>query len=232
MPIQLIARSLAAAALLGALVVTFPGCDSERPLWKVKSDGEFAMNDANYQSAIADFSEYCDRKPGDNSVRLLLGEAYLKAGEPVKAREQLTTAYDTDPACEPCADGLAQAYYDAKEYERLTLFLRRLASERQRESDYLRLGIYSAKLGNADEALQALMTAATMDKGQTVEPQLALAEFYRTVKDKNGEVLRLRMAAYIAPGNVEIIVRAKELGEVVGPSFPLRPAERPADDKN
>lgn len=227
MNIKYAARTLAVASLIGFLAPAMSGCGSERPLWKVKSDGQFAMNEGDYVEAVGDFSEYCERKPGDNTVRLLLGEAYLKAGDPVKAREQLTTAYDTDPACEPCADALAKAYFDAKENERLTLFLRRLASERQRESDYLRLGIYASKLGNADEALQALNTAAAMDKGQTVAPQLALAEFYRSVGDTTNEVRRLRMAAYIAPGNAQMLARARELGEVVGPSFPLRPAEMP-----
>jgi predicted Zn-dependent protease len=227
MQFKYVTRTIAVASVSISVLVGLFGCGSQRPLWKVKSDGQYAMTEGDYHGAVSDFSEYCERKPGDNTVRLMLGQAYLSAGDPVKAREQLTTAFDTDPGCEPCADALAQAYFDAKENERLTLFLRRLANERQRESDYLRLGSYSAKLGNADEALQALNTAAAMDGGQTVAPQLALAEFYRSVGDKANEVRRLRMAAYIAPANPQILDRAKELGEVIGPSFPLKPAEMP-----
>jgi tetratricopeptide (TPR) repeat protein len=218
-------RFLIACAAALTSVLAFAGCAGQRPLHVVKMHGDRAYEEGNYGKAAEDYSEYVDRKPGEWEVRLTLGRAYLESGQPVLAREQLTTVYDQQPSNEECIELLARADYDAKEYDSLVTFLRRLTIERGSTSDFLRLGRYSAMIGHADEAAQALKTAAKMDQGRTVGPQLALADFYHSVNDRTNELSRLRMALYLVPNSVEINERIRALGEVPGPTLALPPEE-------
>jgi len=110
-------------------------------------------------------------------------------------------------------DALSQAKYDANERDALTTLLRRNASERGRISDFTRLGQYSARLGNVDEAKESLLTAAKLDGGKSTGPQLALADFYASVGDKKTQTRRLRMAYFIAPANPEVVKKLMALGE-------------------
>lgn len=222
-------RSLALACLVGAAgmisAFTLTGCTGQRPLHIVKKFGDRAYEEANYAKAAEEYSEYVDRKPGEWDVRLTLGKAYLESGQPILAREQLTTVYDQQPDNEECIELLARANFDAKEYDSLTSFLRRLTVERGTVSDYLRLGRYSAKIGHPDEAKEALKTAARIDQGKTVEPQLALADFYHQVNDRANESQRLRMALYLLPNSPVIMERIRDLGEVAGPTAAMVPEE-------
>lgn len=212
-----------AAAFVAVLALT--GCAGQRPLHIVKLHGDRAYEEGNYGKAAEDYSEYVDRKPGEWDIRLALGRAYLESGQPVLAREQLTTVYDQQPSNEECIELLARANYDAKEYDTLVTFLRRLTVERGSMSDFLRLGRYSAMIGHVDEAAQALEAAAKMDKGRSVGPQLALADFYRSIKDRTNELDRLRMALYLSPNSMDIQERIRALGEVPGPTVILVPKE-------
>ena len=89
----------------------------------------------------------------------------------------------------------------------------------------LRLGQFASRVGHADEALTALKTAARLDAGKSVEPQLALASFYGSVNDKPNEIRRLRMASWIAPANIQAAARLRALGEIPGPSQAIQPEE-------
>jgi hypothetical protein len=80
-------------------------------------------------------------------------------------------------------------------------------------------------MGDADGAEHALLTAAKIDGGKTAAPQIALADFYRSIGDKKAEIVRLRNALYLDPKNPEIPKRLRELGEIPGPSLAMPPEE-------
>ena len=82
-------------------------------------------------------------------------------------------------------------------------------------------------MGNADEAQQALLTAAKLDAGKTINPQRALADFYGSVGDRERQVRRLRMAYHIEPANAELLREIRRVGEIPGPSFGIPPEELP-----
>ncbi|MBS0195880.1 MAG: tetratricopeptide repeat protein [Planctomycetes bacterium] len=208
-----------------ALCTVLASCSSERPLHMVRSDGEFAAKTGDYPKAINDLGEYIRRKPEAHDVRYELAKAYIDAGQPRQAIEELTVCLDTKPLNDDYLDAMARALYDAGERDALTLRLRQNASERGRISDYIRLGKWSARLGNADEAKEALLTAAKLDGGNNLAPQLALADFYGGLNDRKNQVRRIRMAYFIAPMDAEVLKRIAEVGETPGPTFALKPEE-------
>ena len=110
-------------------------------------------------------------------------------------------------------------------YDELHEVLLARARETQAVEDYLRLGLYDLRAGDADSAERALVTAAKLDAGQTPGPQLALATFYETVGDETLAVRRLRMALYTDIENREAIERLRAKGHIPGPTFALPPIE-------
>ncbi len=220
-------RSIESSVLgtLCAAVLLLGACSEQRPLHAIRDNGDWAMQQGKYDVAISDYSEYLERKPGEVAVRYDLGRAHLAAGECKNAMEHLSTCVDVRPDNDDYAAALAAALFDCKESDRLTLFLRRRTAERGTPADYILLGQYANKLGHPDEALQALLTAARIDAGQTLAPQLALADFYGSVNDVPNQIRRLRMALYLSPGNERVIEQLKAHGEVIGPTLALLPEE-------
>ncbi len=216
----LILASLTALAVSASI-----GCSGVRPLHVVHDHALQEVKAGNYLVAAADYEEYLERKPDEVNVRYELGQTYLAMKEPIKARQQLAVAYDIDPTNENVIDARAEAHYQAKEYQQLSEFLRRLSSERGTVRDFLRLGDYAGRMGNADEAALALKNAAVLDEGQTVAPQIALADFYKLHNDRANQVRRLRMALFIEPKNKPVLSRLLAMGEIPGPSLALRPEE-------
>lgn len=215
-------RSLIASLFLAAALV---GCSSQRPLDRVRIDGKRHLDAKQFDAAATDFNELVTRKPEDHQGRYDLGMAMIGAGQPAEAIKQMLIALDVQPLNEKYADGVAEAMLAAGQRDDLTAFLNKMALERGRVSDFTRLGKFSARLGNVDEAKTALITAARLDKGMSLQPQLDLAEFYETVGDKANWVKRLRMAYFLSPTDqrvLDAILRAKE---IAGPSFAVQPVE-------
>lgn len=201
------------------------GCSSNRPLPTVKRDAEHALSFRNYEKAAADFGEYLNRKPDANDVRINLAKSQLGMGDARAAAMNLSTALDVDPQNDEVLELYARALYEAGEKEQLQNFIARAASERGRAKDYLRIADYTRKLGLPDESLTALIAAAKIDEGKSVDVQLAIADFYKGVGKRAEMVKRLRMAYYLQPDNTEILSRIREAGEVPGPTFALAPTE-------
>jgi len=218
-------RTVRSFAALAPILLVLVSCGTKRPLHIILSDGEFAYKTGQYDKAIADFGEYVERKPEAHEARYELALSYLGAGEPRKAVEELNICLDVKPLNDDYLNAYAKALYEAGERDALSAKLRQYASERGRVSDYIRLGEWSAKLGNADEAKEALLTAAKLDQGMHVAPQLALADFYASVGDRKSEVRRVRMAYFIDPASKAVLDRVAALGETPGPTFPLKPEE-------
>lgn len=214
------------APVVVLLALSLAGCNAQRPLHILHEDARVAAKAKNYDSARADLEEYLNRRPDDPEIRYELSQVCMGQGDYKEAVRQLTIAADVDPLNTKYIDALAEAMFKAGDRDGLTTYLNRLATERGGVVDYTRLGHYAAQLGNPDEAQQALLTAAKLDAGKTVGPQLALCRFYRDMGDRSKEVTRLRMAYAIDPANPEVLARAHELGETVGPTFGLRPTER------
>jgi cytochrome c-type biogenesis protein CcmH/NrfG len=217
---NLLCLTVTAASLIG-------GCSKERPYHIVKRDGEVALRGSDYAAAELSFAEMVRRRPEDHQARYLLAKAYVEGGQPRTAVEELTIALDISPLKDEYLDLQARAMLESNERDALTTLLRRNASERGRVSDYLRLGEYSRKLGNADEAREALLIAAKLDQGKTAKPQIALADFYASVADVKSQTRRLRMAYFIDPRNPEAVAGLTALGETPAPGFGLVPDESP-----
>ena len=214
----------AVLALSAALLLT--ACNGQRPLHVLHDDAQIAAKARNYEKARADFEEYLNRRPDDPAIRYELSQVCMGQGDYKEAVRQLTIASDVQPLNTKYIDGLAEAMFQAGEKDTLTNYLARLSRERAGVADYNRQGVYAAKLGNVDEAQQAFLTAAKLDQGMNVGPQLALSDFYGSLGDRDKQVTRLRMAYYIDQANPGVIERAHALGETLGPAFMRFPAER------
>lgn len=217
-------RTVAGLTVLAALL-TLTGCSGPRPLHAIRSHADTLVTQGRYDEAIAEYEEYIARKPEDVQVRGKLGAAYLAAEQPLRAREQYLLAAGVQPFNDGFLDGLAESYYQANAREDLIEFLARQTRERGAVSDYIRQGKYLFKLGNADEARFALETAARLDKGRTIEPQIALADMYRDLGDRANEVRRLRMALFVNPNNQAVQERLTRVGSGPKDQIGLTPAE-------
>lgn len=210
--------------LIGAGLV-FAGCSNQRSLDYVEKSGDKAFASGDYATAQKEYKEYVDRRPGKARVQHSLGMSYLEMGQAQAAVQCLSVAHDLEPANDEYTEDLAQAYFKAGDRGKLYEYLHRLTQQPGTVKDYIRLGNYAAKLGDVDEAQNALFTAAKIDGGKTIEPQVALATFYASIGDKENALKRWRMALYIDPKNAEVAAKIRQLGEIPGPSYSLVPDE-------
>lgn len=210
---------LTAAALLTA-------CGGQRSLIAVKESGDRAYDRANYDAALVDYQEFVERLPGDPTGRFRLGRTYLKLGRPLQAREQLFIAHSQNVDDDEVAEALAESLYAAGQHEDLYKLLRNRALDRGEIEDYLRLAHFAQRTGDADEARQALLTAARLDKGKSPAVQMELVNFFESIGDRDSALERLRMAYYLAPSDGKIKDRIRAYGDVPGPSFAVRPPEQ------
>lgn len=218
-----------AAYALAAALGLLAGCSGQRPLHMVKADAQRHAQYARYEQAQADYEYYLERRPDAVEVRAELARVYLALNQPGKAMQQMQIATDVMPLNDEFLDLQAEAIYQAGDRDALISTLSRLASERQRPIDYLRLGTYQARLGNADEAEHALLLAARMDGGRSLRYQKALADFYGELGDSQRQLGRLRNCLYLAPEDAVLHAEIRGLGEVPGPAFARPPVEMRAD---
>ncbi|MFZ2875137.1 MAG: hypothetical protein WAZ94_11730 [Phycisphaerales bacterium] len=215
-------RRIATVIVSGLLLAA---CSTQRPLWRVAEDGEYWYKAEQFERSATDFGEYVTRKPDHVEMRFNLARSLVAAGQPREALSHLSVCTDVEPLNDKYLDLQARALFDAGEREQLVEILARAASERGRVQDFVRLGVFSQRLGNLDEAEQALLTAAKIDRGRSVIVQRSLADFYGSIGDTDRQRRRLRMAYYLQPDNLETIEAARALGEIPGPTFGLVPEE-------
>lgn len=213
--------TVSAALTLGAL----PGCNTPRALPAVRESGERNFRHEQYDNALADYQEYIRREPGDPAVQLELAQTLLQLHQPIEAVEHAQLAYDQRPNHDEYIETLAQAQFEAGHTEDMMRLLRGVVGARGLPSDYIRLGRYLAKSGDADSAETAFKQGARVDGGHSLPPQLALADFYHSISDRASELRRLRMALYLNPSNNDILERIRAMGEIPGPSLALQPEE-------
>lgn len=226
-------RTIPAAAFLSVVLALLTGCTGPRPLHVVRSTADRAFSLERWEEAATNYEEFIERKPSEPEVRYRLGRSYIGMGNPKAAREHMRIACDVVPNNDQYIDGYAAALLGSDERDQLLNFLRTKANDRGKVSDFIRLGEYAAKVGHADEAIASLKTAARIDGGMTLPPQLALANFYGSIGEKDRQLERLRMAYFIAPGNPLVNDGIRAAGEIPGPTFALVPVERdPAAAEN
>lgn len=212
---------LAGLATVGVL----GGCTDQKSLGALARDGDLGLKHENWELARASYSEFVDRKPEDHRARYKLGVAQTKLGQCRDAMRNLALALEVRPLDDDYADAYAEALLCANERDELTATVARLANERGKARDFVRWGRYAGKLGNLDEAQQALLTGARLDRGMNEFPQRALADFYRDLGDRERYIRRLRMLYWLNPTDEKLIAEIREAGEVVGPTFGMRPEE-------
>lgn len=230
--------SIAASLTLIALLWGATGCQTgessesgasgTRTLPAIRNSGEYALEHNDTERAFADFKEYTERSPGSSYGHLMLGKTYLAKDMPAHAREQLELAYTNDPNNPDVVEHLAEAMYQDKEYDDLFRFLRQRITERGEMTDYLFMGKYSRLTGDSDAALTALLNAARLDQGQSIRPQLELADFYESIGKKDEAARRARMAYSIRPDDSRVKATLERLGVKINAATPLPPAERSA----
>lgn len=211
--------------VLFALTLAPLGCTTQRALHVVRDDGDKAFAREQFEVARADYQEVVERAPNDWEYRVKLADTLMLVGEPKLAQEQYAVVHGIRPHDDEIVEKFAESMFESGDHDRLISFLQRRAEDTQTVGDYLRLGWYAIETGDADLAQRALLTAARLDGGRTVEPQLALAEFYLAAGDEREAMRRLRMALGVDPENELVKSRIRALGEIPGPSFALTPDE-------
>lgn len=211
------------------VVVTALGAcakDGARPsVLRAEDLGYNALNAGDYVKAEGYFLEAVDQSPGRLPARVGLGRALLGQSKAAAARSHFEVALTRDPTSTEVATLLAESMLRSGEVDAMMRLLKTRALDRQRVEDWILLGEFQAKAQDADGAEVSLLTAARIDKGQTIEPQVALALFYRSIGDIDAAIKRLRMAYFLKPQDENIQRRLLELGEVPGPTLALQPAE-------
>jgi len=198
----------------------------------VERSGEHAYKIGDYATAAQEWREVVDRRPGMWDARVWLARSYLALGEPKKAREQLEVAYTIKPLNVEVLELLATAMLESEDFDAMASQLRQVAEDTQTVSNWMRYGTFLQAAGDYDTAETALLTAARIDQGKRVQPQLALASLYRAAGDDKKAITRLRYALYLEPDNAQILDALRTYGQVPGPTLAEPPAESVAADAN
>lgn len=216
-------RLVVSIALLGSALL-LSGCKT-RSLTAVRESGDWWFKQGDYSAAKAEYLEYAERSPGNAHVHHMLGNSYVKLGETGMGREQLYVAHTLRVEDDQVFADLCEALYQDKKYDDLNRLLRTRTIDRGRMKDWALLATYADKLNDRDEAQRGWLTAAQVDGGQSVEPQLGLAKLYAKVGDRDRARRRLAMAYAIDPKNAEVLNLIREIGEIPGPTFAITPEE-------
>ncbi|GAB5495031.1 MAG: hypothetical protein Phyf2KO_01110 [Phycisphaerales bacterium] len=219
------AQGLAIGTVL-AVVLAAGGCESGPSTNALGIYGDNALEAGNFGEAAGFYEQFVERRPLDPEGRYKLATAYLGDNRPSLAREQFLLGLELRGQDERFIEGTADTLVEMGQQEELFKLLRGRAQSTQDIEDYIRLGRFAARVGDPDEAEQALLFAAKLDQGMNLQPQLELAEFYSLVGDDARQLERLRMALFIDPENKQVMDSIRALGEIPGPAYSIPPAER------
>ncbi len=192
-------------------------------LTKLRTKASEAYAAGEYEEALAAYSAYVEERPQSAWARHWLGRTYLHLGEPAQAREQLEVAHDLEPRNEEYAESLADALVELGRPTELFEFLERLAMMDRTSAGQLRVARYAERMGFMDEAMVAYRKAVAVDGTTSPESHRALADFYRRIGERSGEVRELRKVLWFDANDPAATARLEELGEIVGPSFAVEP---------
>ncbi|MEZ6243351.1 MAG: hypothetical protein R3B57_09935 [Phycisphaerales bacterium] len=205
------------------------GCQAKKVITQsneltgLKADGNDAYARGDYRKALEAYGSYVDQRPQSAWGRYRLGLTYMALNEPRYAREQFAIAHDLEPENGEYGEALADALLAIGDVAALFEHLDRMAAADRTSAGYLRTAKYAEKLGFMDEALAAYRKGVALDGDRSPEPHRALADFYRRIGDRKGEVRELRKVLWFDAQDPTASARLEELGEIVGPSFALEP---------
>lgn len=219
-------RHLLLATSTFALLALAAGCSEHRATHMIEASAERAMDRGHYATAADEYGEVVHRNPGWWHTRLEYAKALLASGRPAAARAQLEVVYTHNPASPETLDLLATAMLQEGEIDDMTNLVRHRAEETNDVADWMRVGRFMTMAGDADEAERGYKRAAILDGGMSVEPQIALADLYRTVGDDDNALKRYRMVLFIEPDNEAAAEAIRGYNKIPGPTFALVPAER------
>lgn len=202
-----------------------PGCQSENAL-PHRERGNQYLSAQNWADAAKEYEQSLKIRPDQPEARHGLARAYIGLGRPLEGAEQAKIAFSQRPENAEYADTVAEALLAADRPDELFRFLRQNANERGRVADWIRLGLYARRAGDADTAQTALVTAARVDRGQNAGPQLALYELYSSLGQRDKAMQRLRMAYYAGPMDSSVRTALAKEGLKPDASIGLVPPER------
>ena len=217
------ASVLVCGVILGSALV---GCNQFKSAEMVRANALTLSTQGRYSEALPLYQEVVERRNADARAHYELGENLLALGRASEAREQMILAYNLRPGNEAYLNGLADAFVAAGDEDQLLALLNQRIKDNASAESYLRLGAYAQKIGHADEAERAYLVAADIAGTEDPMPQRALAAFYRAIGDTPNEIKRLRMVLWFDPSDATVQNRLRELGEIPGPSFVLKPIGR------
>ncbi len=204
------------------LVLAQAGCGL-RPIESVRTRADFQFQQQEYQQAAIEYAEITDRAPGDWQAQYRLGLCEIELGNADRARTALEIAHARQPANADVVDAMAEAMFRQGDEQALFDLLTQRAETERTVRAWLRLGRYSAELGDADTALTAFETAIELVAGRSVDPYVQKALFSQKICDLDGAFHRLRQAYRINPDDPVVDQRLRDLGEIPGPTLGLPP---------
>jgi tetratricopeptide (TPR) repeat protein len=217
-----IALSMASISLV--LALASGGCQ-ENPQ-RFREFGDTALKNERWAEASENYARYLEIRPGEPEVRTNLGRALLRQGKTTEAVQQLAIVNNEAPTDQALED-YCEALLADKNYDELHRTLRTNAGERGSSKDYLRYGKYALRMGDADAAKQALVTANRLEQGLALAPHLALYDFYMGTgprADAAKAMKHLRMAYGLNPQDKEVVKRLVASRAILGPTFALPPS--------
>jgi tetratricopeptide (TPR) repeat protein len=155
------APSMARPLMLALALATLSACTTgTRSDLAIREKGDYEFNRGNYEVARVEYLEYSKLRPGRPDVLHNLGVCALKTGRTDEALHFLRLAYDLEPQNVEYTDNLAEAMYTAGKYDELYELLRDRTKQPGTVNDYLRLGEFAERMGDPDEAENALPSAS------------------------------------------------------------------------
>lgn len=213
--------------VLGVIIASsaFLGCAGERSTRMAMLSGDRAMAQGRYEMAAEEYRYVLNRRPGTLQAQIKLGRALLQTGEPGLARNHLEAAYNLRPENDEIVGLLAESMLEEGDLQAMTDLLRDHSEQFPSVDAYLMTGRLMEMAGDLDRAERALKTAARVDGGQSVEPQLALAGFHQRLGNDDEALRRYRMALFVEPDNEIANQEIRAYGEIPGPTLALPPVE-------
>ena len=210
---------------LSLLGLAMNACSGHRSTRMVMLSGDRAMANSHYDMAIEEYRYVLSQRPGKVEAQISLGKALLAGEYPDLARDHLEAAYNIRPENDDIVELLAMSMLLQGDLQAMTDLLRDHSEQFPSVRAHLITGRLMEKAGDLDRAGRALQIAASIDGGQSVVPQLALADFHRRLGNNEAAMDRYRMALFVEPNNQAARDAIRAYGEIPGPTLAIPPAE-------
>jgi len=213
-------RILAGAAVVAAFVA---GCSDQQTLPMARRDGNVAYANGNYELARQKYQDVVDRNRDNAEDKYNLGLSLMGLERYQEAHEQFRQAYELAPKNQEYFAELCESMYATGQIDKLFASIRSRLRDKSDSADALLLAEYAQRIGALDEAVQALEQAIELDAGESADPYVAQATFYRSIGDTENELRSLRVVLSFDLENETVNARIRELGQIPGPSLAITP---------